>query len=266
MDISKKDIELLKETVDVLENPNLAIKLSNFLGKPIEGAMKMLPKDWNKSVAKIVDSALTKALNISVSTLSKKENTKPSNLMHKIMAGASGGLGGFLGLSGLAIELPVSTAIMLRSIANIAISEGEDLSDLDSRLECISVFALGGGNKASESAETGYYAVRVSITRSVSEAADFILKTGVVDESGPAIVRFIAQIAARFNIVISEKTAVQLLPAAGALGGAAINLLFINHFQDVAWAHFTIRRLERKYGVQEIEQAYSRILSNIGKS
>jgi hypothetical protein len=40
----------------------------------------------------------------------------------------------------LPIELPVSTVIMLRSIADIARSEGEDLSD-PRRLPCVQVFA-----------------------------------------------------------------------------------------------------------------------------
>ena len=44
----------------------------------------------------------------------------------------------------LPIELPVSTIIMLRSIADIARSEGEDLSDPESALSCVQVFALGG--------------------------------------------------------------------------------------------------------------------------
>ena len=39
----------------------------------------------------------------------------------------------------------MSTIIMLRSIAEIARSEGEDLSDPETALSCVQVFALGGG-------------------------------------------------------------------------------------------------------------------------
>jgi hypothetical protein len=38
------------------------------------------------------------------------------------------------------------------------------------------------------------------------------------------------------------------VPVVGAVGGGAINLVFINHFQQVAHGHFTVRRLEREYG------------------
>jgi EcsC protein family len=38
--------------------------------------------------------------------------------------------------------LPASTVIMLRSIADIACSEGEDMSDPETALACVEVFAL----------------------------------------------------------------------------------------------------------------------------
>jgi hypothetical protein len=35
--------------------------------------------------------------------------------------------------------------------------------------------------------------------------------------------------------------------------------MFINHFQKMARAHFTIRRLERKYGKVLVKQKYLKI-------
>jgi hypothetical protein len=40
------------------------------------------------------------------------------------------------------------------------------------------------------------------------------------------------------------------------VGGAAINVLFIRHYQAVAKGHFTVRRLERTYGAEVIRAAY----------
>jgi hypothetical protein len=51
----------------------------------------------------------------------------------------------------------------------------------------------------------------------------------------------------------------QALPVVGALGGAAVNYAFIEHFQDVARGHFTVRRLERLYGKDKIRMEYDRI-------
>jgi len=45
----------------------------------------------------------------------------------------------------------------------------------------------------------------------------------------------------------------------GAFGGATINVLFIDHFQDMARGHFIVRRLERKYGHDEVEKKYKEI-------
>ena len=51
-----------------------------------------------------------------------------------------------LGLAALAVELPVSATIMLRSIADIARS-GRNLKLADVRLECVQVLALGGRHR-----------------------------------------------------------------------------------------------------------------------
>jgi len=42
----------------------------------------------------------------------------------------------------------------------------------------------------------------------------------------------------------------------GAVGGAAVNLTFIAHFQDIARGHFTVRRLERVYGAEIVRAEY----------
>jgi hypothetical protein len=77
-------------------------------------------------------------------------------------------------------------------------------------------------------------------------------------EGAPILVRFIAQIASRFGVVVTQKLAAQAVPLSGALGGAAVNYAFIDHFHDVARAHFVVRRLERRYGKDTVREAYDR--------
>ena len=43
------------------------------------------------------------------------------------------------------------------------------------------------------------------------------------------------------------------------LGGAAVNYAFIEHFQEVARGHFTVRRLERSYGKTVVRTEYERL-------
>jgi EcsC protein family len=73
------------------------------------------------------------------------------------------------------------------------------------------------------------------------------------------LVRLITQIAGRFGLVVTQKAAAQTIPVIGALGGAAINYAFIDHFQSVARGHFTVRRLERKYGKDIVFAAYEQL-------
>jgi hypothetical protein len=175
----------------------------------------------------------------------------------------TGGLGGFFGLPALAIELPISTTIMLRAIADIARSEDENINEIESKIACLEVFALGGPNNDEHASESGYFAVRAALAQSVSKAAEYIAKKGLVEEGSPALVRLILQIAERFSFQVSEKAAAQAIPALGATGGAIINTLFIDHFQDMARGHFIVRRLERKYGKGIVEEAYKNLSKEI---
>jgi hypothetical protein len=93
----------------------------------------------------------------------------------------------------------------------------------------------------------------------VTQAARFIAERGVIEEGGPILVRFVAQVASRFGVVVTQKVAAQAVPVVGALGGAAVNYAFIEHFQDVARGHFTVRRLERAYGEELVRTEYERL-------
>ena len=59
--------------------------------------------------------------------------------------------------------------------------------------------------------------------------------------------------------IVTEKAAAQAIPAIGAAGGAIINTIFIDHFQEMARGHFIVRRLERKYGSEIVEETYKKI-------
>lgn len=243
----------------LLENPGIAAKITNALGMPIEKGFRLLPGNWKEKVAEITQAALHKAVHAAVNTMKDVPGEESSEMLHKIAVAATGGIGGFFGLPALAVELPVSTAIMLRSIADVARSEGECISDIDSRMACLEVFALGGTSRRDDASETGYFAVRAALAQSVTDAARHVAERGLAGKGSPALLRLIVQIAERFGIQVSEKAAAQAVPAIGAAGGALINTLFIDHFQDRARGHFIVRRLERKYGTETVKAAFNRL-------
>ena len=179
--------------------------------------------------------------------------------MHSALASASGALGGAFGLAALAIELPVSTAIMLRAIAAIARDEGEDLADPQIGLACLEVFALGGPKGDREDAGGGYFAVRALLARGLAEAAQIVVDKGALRGGSAVAMRMLAPIVSRFGAVVSEKIAAQAVAVVGAVGGAALNLAFIEHFQELARGHFTVRRLERAYGADPVRAEYDRL-------
>jgi hypothetical protein len=82
---------------------------------------------------------------------------------------------------------------------------------------------------------------------------------GLVEQGAPAIVRFITQVAGRFGVNVSEKVAAQAVSVIGAAGGMVNNVLFIDHFQEMARGHFIVRRLERTYDPQLVRAEYERL-------
>src|SRR5262249_20238210 len=144
-------------------------------------------------------------------------------------------------------------------IAAIAHQEGEDLTDPRTGLACLEVFALGSPSTDEKGTDSDYFAVRAMLARSLVEIADFAIDKGAIREGAPLFVRLLTQIATRFGIVVSQKLAAQAIAVLGALGGAAVNLAFVEHFQDVARGHFTVRRLERVYGCEAVRAEYNRL-------
>src|ERR1700688_2709417 len=243
--MTPEDLAALRMAVRLLEHPGLAARLTNLVGKPIDLISNALPAAASRAIATATTKGLEAALKVALQTMQRTPRAG-SHLLHKALATASGAAGGAFGLAALPIELPVSTIIMLRSIADIARSDGENLSDPEAALSCVQVFALGGrAGSAADASESGYFAVRGMLAKSVTEAARFIAERGVIEEGAPVLVRFITLVASRFGVAVTQKVAARALPVVGALGGAAVNYAFIEHFQEVARGHFTVRRLER---------------------
>jgi len=257
--LSNTEMQDLARAKSLLERPGLAMRLADFVGSPLEKGFALLPKNWNNLVNKAAHAALLKALGVAVATLGRHKRRSSRELLHKILAATSGGIGGLFGLLALPVELPISTAIMLRSIADVARSEGHDLSNIETKLSCLEVFALGGQEAGPVAAQSAYWATRAAMSQSVSEAAAHLARKGVVSETAPAIARFIAQIAARFGVVVSEEVAAKAVPILGAVGGGTINVMFISHFQKMARGHFILLRLEAARGQERIRAAYEQL-------
>ncbi len=274
-ELTKENVRFIEDSCQYLEFPSLLIKLTNLVGKPIEIGMAAVPPKMALIITQGTNKALSSALNVAVNTLKTSvrsdsfetamDNSFWSRIGHDITAIATGAAGGFLGLLTLPVELPVTTGIMLRSIASIANNFGEGLNDPTVRLECLNVFALGSPQTTGDDAVTpAYFGVRHAMAEVVREATHFLSRVGAEEltdalarGTAPALVRYIMTIAARFEVVVTEKALAQAIPITGAVAGGLINLAFTEHFNAVAKYHFGIRRLERDFGKDAIVKIYN---------
>ena len=257
--INDTDLNDLKKAHKLLSSPSVAMKVANYIGKPLELGLESLPEGAAQKINEITQVSLNKALEAALYTMEDVEEEEASPWWHKAAAAVSGGVGGFFGLAALTVELPLSTVIMMRSIMDIARSEGMSISDQETKIECLLIFALGGESESDDAAESAYYAARIALGKAMGEAMEYIAQKTVIEKGAPVLVRLIATVAERFGIQVTEKVLAQGIPVAGALGGAGINLMFIDHFQDMARGHFVVKRLEKKYGKELVRKHFDQL-------
>jgi hypothetical protein len=241
--------------IDRLERPSFAARLADYAGQPVNAVVKFMPKSVNRRLRQAVRTAIFKCLEMAVASLEEEDGLPSSEWTAKVITGLTGGVGGFFGMVALPIELPLTTTLMLRSIAEIARDEGEDLKSLETLLACLEVFALGG-RSSSDKVDVDYYAVRAVLTKLTGEMAAYVMERGALNASSPIIARLVGEIVSRFGLIVSERIAAGAVPIIGAVGGATVNMIFMDHFQRIARGHFVVRRLERTYGTAAIRAIY----------
>lgn len=266
LSLSDEDLKALRRAKHQLESPALAMKLASIVGAPLEKLLSRLPGFANEKITDATELALRKCLSIALRTLGRQDGAtplvvpdKPSNLLHKFAVATTGAAGGAFGLFALPVELPVTTTLMFRSICDIARSEGEDLNAIDTQLQCLTVLGMGSTSSADDDADYGYFIMRGALAQAVSKASSEIATKGFTAHGSAALLRLLNTIAARFSVQVSEQIAAKSIPAIGAVLGAMVNTVFIDHFQQVAHGHFTVRRLERQFGQPMVEAAYQTI-------
>jgi hypothetical protein len=269
--LTDQERAMLAEAAAYLEDPSFLIRVANLVGKPAEALLNSVPERGRQLVADSTHRALRRGLDWAVHSLPAPANeTAPrgrlsrfvENNVHTAATALTGAGGGLLGLPGLVVELPATTALMLRSIAVIAAEHGADLNDPATRLECLAVFSFG--SEPLEEMESSYFTSRVSVALAVRQAGHFVaahsareISDALARGTAPLLIRLVNTIAARFQVVVSQKLAAQAVPLIGAGLGALVNAAFTDHFNRVARYHFSIVALERRYGREVVQAAYA---------
>ncbi|HLY56778.1 MAG TPA: EcsC family protein [Stellaceae bacterium] len=253
------DERALTLAVAELEHPSFIARVAHYAGTPVDAAIKYLPDAVSRRLRDVIKTAMFKCLEVAIESLEEDEELPPpSPWMGKVMTGFTGGVGGFFGMAALPFELPLTTTLMLRSIAEIARDEGEDVKSPETMLACLEVFALGGGRESRQEIALEYYSVRTVLSQITRDVGRSLMERGALHASTPLMARLIGEIVTRFGFAVTDRFASSAIPVIGAVGGATVNMIFMDHFQRVARGHFTVRRLERRHGAEIVRGHYRR--------
>jgi hypothetical protein len=273
-EITPEDRKFLDEAAKFFRDPGLVAKGLAWAGKPVESLQNRLPEKAKSTIAVVTEKAIKKALIAAVKTIPKSaeaENRERASIkssrLHRAMTTVTGAAGGLIGLPALAIELPVTTILILRAISDQARLFGHDLSDLETRLECLMVFTMGvpeaTGEINQEKPTASYFATRASFVsvmrRAAATAGAFSAKellSTVEKGSTPILTKLVGAVAEKFQVRVSQKFLAEGIPIVGAIGGGALNYAFTDFFVTTARYHCGIRALEKKYGDQIVQDYF----------
>ena len=271
--ITPEDLNTLKQAKYDMQNVSWAIRNVNKIGNTVETGIKHVPEKVLIKIQGITQNVLLKIIKANLLTIQKNKTfKKPSKNTYKSIVTGTGALSGFFGATTgfgttiFASEVTLTTKFLMRTIMDIARSEGEDIYILEGQMACLEVFALGGDSTADDGMEMSYYTTRIALNSALKNVSATGVKVGIdslikgASAAGSGVMgSFISKIASRLSLLISEKFLAQALPVVGAIGGGSLNYVFVTHFQKMATAHFTVRRLERKYGDEVVKLAYENV-------
>ena len=201
------------------------MKLAKFAGSKIENVMGNIPDGFEAELQNAIKVALEKAYDASDYISNKSYTPTVPSYFHKIMATVTGMIGGFAGLAGAAVEMPVSITTMFGSFQKIAEEYGFDRSEEETKLECLKVFSMGGPLDEDDSLDLSFASAKLGL-------------------SGQAVHAIIATVSQRFSIMITQKLGASAVPILGALSGGALNYAFISYYEEMAHIRFRLKQLQ----------------------
>jgi hypothetical protein len=244
--MNETDQAVLEWAADTLVNQrSLVMRIAELVGSGLDRVSRigghLFADRWRERLDELVEDAMWRGYRVAIIGLRPEGDGRARVWLHKAMASASGAASGFVGMPGLAVDLPVTTALILRSVAEIGRSKGEDITSDDTRRACLEVFAFGGPATEDDEAEKGYWAARVALNFLPTE-------------------RLVMQAARMFGAAVSQKLVAQAVPGIGALAGGSLNYMFMDYYQQMARVHFTLRDLERRYDAGSVRAQFDALV------
>lgn len=248
-------LDELARAVLFLEKTGLSGKYSTLNSGKLDRAISLLPNTVKRRITLSIKKSTDICLHFILRPTPGARPHRPRRKIGLLLASIGGGLGGALGVSGAFIELPILMALILRSITETALYYGEDLTTFEGRLACVEVLTLGGRPRP-RSSRVSFYSTRNELAHLAGYSSYFFVERRLSAASAPLLNQLLTETSRRLGFALSERVLVGALPLVGAVTGSVVSLVFLRHFQNVATAHFTIRKLERMYGKTLIQRHY----------
>lgn len=192
MELNDADLLDLKKAKQLLEKGGVAVSMGNWGWRAAERISGWVPPAWRKMLLFSTILAIEKSWEFSVGMMSDPDEPSDSEFKHKIYATLSGAIGG-VAIPTLLAELPATTVIMFRSIADMARAAGENFHEMETRVACLQVFALGGEFPGRDAADSSYYRTRDLLERPMVESSKYIVQKGALGMDVPFLAQLMAQ-------------------------------------------------------------------------
>ncbi len=206
----------------------LGMEILDRVGGGGEQLIQRLPDFMRKRIDGVVAAALNRTFR--VASASRGVVRDRGDWFNRLSTTAAGAIGGAAGVAGAVVELPVTVAILLRAILEIADEHGLDTESDEIRAEALRIFASGGPLEEDDGTDTALLAARLAISGRTLQSL---------------VSRFAPQIATR----LLTKVGAQAIPMLGAVAGASINYTFARYYQELARVQFGVLRMANETGI-----------------
>src|ERR1700683_5264358 len=114
-ELSPREERALQRAVAILEGKSFIGRLTELTGEPVSQMLRRLPAPVTRQINRTVRRALLQAQHVALYKLGSAGLPDPPPALFQFASAITGGVSGFFGMATLAVELPVTTAMMLRS-------------------------------------------------------------------------------------------------------------------------------------------------------
>ena len=206
---------------------------SRHLGAGVEAQWARVPLRFRGEV----EARVAQALRVGLGIAGAAPSFGPRG--HRWLLIASGAAGGAAGLAGALAELPVALVLFLQAIREEARAAGLDPDREGVRLATLDILASGRAIAASEALDPSFISGRLAL-------------------AGPTLSGWIARAVPRLVPVLGQRLAASAVPVVGALGGAVLNAVWLEHYRALARIRFRLMALAEHHGAEPVLRAFAR--------